>query len=307
MTTHPLSGIYAAALTPIKPDSNPDPEPVPAFLTFLADRGCHGALIFGTTGEGPSFSPKERRLIYREAIKVRETHPDFRLLAGTGTPSLGETITMTKKVFDLGYDGVVVLPPYYFRNASEDGLFNWFEQVIQKAVPSDGYLLGYHFPGMAGIGFSGELLKRLKDVFPHQFAGIKDSSHDPSFASMLGQTFGNDLAVFTGTDSYFSMVLQNQASGCITAPANLISPGLRAIYDAFSQDEDLSETQTCITDQRHILERYLPFPPMLKALVAKKYGFPRWPVRPPLVETPDELVEQVAKEFEECEESEKRP
>jgi 4-hydroxy-tetrahydrodipicolinate synthase len=300
MTQHPLSGVYAAALTPLKADLTPDLEPVPHFLTFLADRGCHGALIFGTTGEGPSFSPAEREMVWQAAMRVRETHPDFRLLAGTGTPSLGETIDLTNTAFDLGYDGVVVLPPYYFRTASDDGLFNWFEQVIQKSVPSDGYLLGYHFPGVAGIGFSRTLLKQLKDAFPTRFAGIKDSSHDPGFANVLGQTFGGDLAVFTGTDSYFSMALQNQAAGCITAPANLISPGLRAIYDAFLKSEDLSETQACVTQQRHVLEQYLPFPPLLKALLSLKHDFPRWPIRPPLVEMPNELAEQVAREFEEC-------
>jgi 4-hydroxy-tetrahydrodipicolinate synthase len=301
MTAHPLSGVYAAALTPLNPDSTPDPEPVPDFLAFLADRGCHGALIFGTTGEGPSFSPAEREMVWRAALQVRETHPDFRLLAGTGTPSLGETIDLTKMAFDLGFDGVVVLPPYYFRNASEDGLYQWFEGLIRKAVPMDGYLLGYHFPGVAGIGFLMDLLKRLKDTFAVQFAGIKDSSHDPALASSLGHTFGTDLAVFTGTDSYLSMALQNNAAGCITAPANLISPGLRAIYDAFSREEDSSETQACVTEQRHVLEKYTPFPPILKALLAKKYDFSRWPVRPPLVATPDDLVEQAAKELQECE------
>lgn len=301
MTRHPLSGVYAAALTPLKADSTPDLEPVPAFLAFLADRGCHGALIFGTTGEGPSFSPEERKAVWDAALKVHETHPDLRLLAGTGTPSLQETIDLTKTAFDLGYDGVVVVPPYYFRNATDDGLFRWFEQVIQKSVPSDGYLLGYHFPGVAGIGFSMVLLKRLKDAFPVQFAGIKDSSHDPALASALGATFGSELAVFTGTDSYLSMALQNNAAGCITAPANLISPGLRAIYDEFSRKADSSETQACVTEQRHLLEKYPPFPPILKALLSKKYGFPLWPVRPPLVETPGDLVEQAARELEQCE------
>ena len=300
MTQHPLSGVYAAALTPLKADSTPDLEPVPAFLAFLADRGCHGALIFGTTGEGPSFSPVERESVWKVALKIRETRPDFRLLAGTGTPSLGETIDLTKTAFDLGYDGVVVLPPFYFRTASDDGLFNWFEKVILKAMPSDGYLLGYHFPSVAGIGFSMSLLKRLKEAFPVQFAGIKDSSHDPALASALGATFGTDLAVFTGTDSYLSMALQNNAAGCITAPANLISSGLRAVYDAFLRNEDLSETQAYVTEQRHVLEQYPPFPPALKGLLAKKHGFPRWPVRPPLVETPDDLLEQAARELEEC-------
>lgn len=301
MTQHPLSGVYAAALTPLKTDSTPDLEPVPAFLAFLADRGCHGALIFGTTGEGPSFSPDERKIVWQAALKVYETHPDFRLLAGTGTPSLQETIDLTKTAFDLGYNGVVVLPPYYFRTADDEGLFRWFEQLIQKAVPSDGYLLGYHFPKVAGIGFSMALLKRLKDAFPVQFAGLKDSSHDPALASALGETFGNDLAVFTGTDSYLAMALQNNAAGCITAPANLISPGLRAIYDAFTREEDLSETQACVTAQRHVLEQYMPFPSSLKALLAKIYDFPRWPVRPPLVETSNDLVEQAARELAECE------
>jgi 4-hydroxy-tetrahydrodipicolinate synthase len=194
----------------------------------------------------------------------------------------------------------VVLPPYYFRNASDVGLFRWFEALIQKAVPSDGYLLGYHFPQVSGIGFSLDLLKRLKESFPVQFAGIKDSSHDPALASTLGVTFGTDLAVFTGTDSYLSLALQNSAAGCITAPANLISPSLRAVFDAFSRGEDLSEMQVCVTEQRHVLEKYTPFPPALKALLSKKYAFPRWPVRPPLVETPEDLVEQATRELDEC-------
>jgi 4-hydroxy-tetrahydrodipicolinate synthase len=181
----------------------------------------------------PSFSLKNGKLCGARP-EIREKCPNFRLLAGTGTPSLQETIDLTKTAFDLGYDGVVVVPPYYFRNANDDGLFRWFENLIQKAVPSDGYLLGYHFPAVAGIGFSMPLLKRLKEAYPVQFAGIKDSSHDPALANTLGATFGMDLAVFTGTgNSYLALALQNSAAGCITAPANLISPGLRALRCIF--------------------------------------------------------------------------
>ena len=294
---HTLSGVYAAALTPLKDDSTPDLEAIPGFLAFLAERGCHGALVFGTTGEGPSFSPTERQVVWEAATRIREIHSGFRLLAGTGTPSLQETIELTSTAFDLGYDGVVVLPPYYYRGATEEGLYRWFERVIQEAVPGDGYLLGYHFPSVAGIGFSLELLKRLKDAFPLQFAGIKDSSHDPVLAGDLGKEFGSDLAVFTGTDSYFSMALQNQAAGCITAPANLISPDLRAIYDAFVLGEDHAEEQARVTARRHALEKYLPFPPTLKAFLARIHDFRRWPVRPPLVELSDESVEQALSEF----------
>jgi len=294
---HPLAGVYAAAVTPLKADSTIDFESIPLLLRFLASRGCHGALLFGTTGEGPSFSPAEREALLRSARAFRNQLPGFRLLAGTGTPSLSETIDLTKLAFDLGYDGVVVLPPYYYRKASDDGLFKWFSELITKAVPKDKYLLGYHFPGVAGIGFSLDLLARLKDAFPAQFAGIKDSSHDEHFAAQLGRRFGTDLAVFSGTDSHFHLALKNGAQGAITAPANLISPGLREIWDNFQEGKDPSETQARVTEQRHVLEKYMPFPPSLKALLYKLHDLPRWTVKPPLEEIDDKALNQAIKEI----------
>ena len=164
---HPLAGVYAAAVTPLRTvDSSIDHESVPVLLRFLASRGCHGAVLFGTTGEGPSFSPSEREALMRTARDYRDELPGFRLIAGTGTPSLSESIDLTKLAFDLGYDAALVVPPYYFRKATDDGLFAWFSELINKAVPSDKYILGYHFPNVAGIGFSLELLARLKDAFP---------------------------------------------------------------------------------------------------------------------------------------------
>ena len=297
MSLHPLSGVYAAAVTPLKPDLSPDLDAVAPFLAFLASRGCHGALLFGTTGEGPSFSPVERADVWRAALKVREIYPGFRLLAGTGTPSLTETIELTRLAFDLGYDAAVTLPPYYFRKATDDGLFNWFVQVCSKAVPSDGYVLGYHIPGVTGVGFSLALLRRLKDAFPTQFAGIKDSSHDQEFVRSLGETFSNDLLVLSGTDSDFTLALNNHAAGCITAPANLLSPWLREIYDAFRESRDSSAMQAKVSAQRHLLEKVQPFPPILKVLLARLYGQPRWPVRPPLTEVPEADLQRVLGEL----------
>jgi 4-hydroxy-tetrahydrodipicolinate synthase len=295
---HPLAGVYAAAVTPLKHDSSLDLESVPALLAFLASRGCHGALFFGTTGEGPSFSPTERETFMRSVRAYRQLVPGFRLLAGTGTPSLSETIDLTKLAFDLGYDAVVVLPPYYFRNATDEGLFNWFSEVIKKAVPSGKYLLGYHFPKVAGIGLSVELLSRLKDAFPTQFAGIKDSSHDADLARTLGEKFGSDLVVLSGTDSYLQLAMQNKASGCITAAANLISPDLREVWNLMQAGKDASEAQARITSQRHILEKYQPFPPTLKALLHRMYELPRWSVKPPLENLSEELEDQLLQEFE---------
>ncbi len=297
---HPLAGVYTAAVTPLKPDFSPDLEAIPALLAFLAGRGSHGVLMLGTTGEGPSFSPEERLAILRVAVQARSEQGQqqtkaYKILAGTGTPSLTETISLTRSAFDLGCEGVIVLPPYYFRKATEDGLFRYFSELIHKAVPKDGFLLGYHIPGTAGIGFPPELLSRLKDAFPLQFAGIKNSSHDIEFARHLGDRFGSDLLVLTGTDSIFQTALENHAQGCITAPANLISPELRRVWDAIERGEDASEFQRRVTEIRQILESYPPFPPMLKALLGRQYGFPRWPVRPPLDEALPEAVEKVMK------------
>jgi len=300
MTTgHPLAGVYAAAVTPLReqPDSSLDLESVPLLMRFLASRGCHGMVLFGTTGEGPSFSPTEREALMRSARAHRELLPGFRLIAGTGTPSLSETIDLTRLAFDLGYDAVLVLPPYYFRKATDEGLFNWFSEVIKKAVPSEGYLLGYHFPNVAGIGFSIELLARLKDAFPAQFTGIKDSSHDPVLASSLGEKFGSDLVVLTGTDSYLQLAMQNKAAGCITAPANVISPDLREVWDLIQEGKDASEAQMRVTKKRDILDKYPPFPPTLKALLHRLHGLPRWSVKPPLEEMSDNMEEQLVNEM----------
>jgi 4-hydroxy-tetrahydrodipicolinate synthase len=294
---HPLAGVYAAAVTPLKADFSIDPDALPLLLDFLARRGCHGVLLCGTTGEGPSLSAMERITLWRAATKWRESQPGFRLLAGTGSPSLSETIELNRAAFDLGFEAVVSLPPYYYRKATDDGLFNWFDEVIRRSVPTGSSLLGYHFPGVAGIGFSVPLLARLKDSFPAQFAGIKDSSHDPDLARDLGDMFAEELLVLTGTDDYLTLALDSHAGGCITAPANLISPGLRAIWEAHQLAEDSASLQAQVNQQRHALEQYPPFPPALKALLHRLHGLPRWSVRPPLVEVSNEGEEVMATEM----------
>lgn len=301
MTLHPLAGIYAAAITPIDEKRlAPGPEAGLAYLDFLAKRGCHGALLFGTTGEGPSFSAEERKAIFNAAVAVRQTHPDFRLLAGTGTPSLTETIDLNQAAFSVGFDGVVTLPPFYFRNASDEGLFQWFNTVIKESVPDGKYLLGYHIPKVSGVPLSLDLLARIKDAHPQKFAGIKDSSHDLDHAKALGQHFGKELLVLTGTDSYLLDALKFDAQGAITAPANLISPQMRALWDAYYNGEETESIQAKITLIREVLENYMPFPSILKALAATLHNFPRWQVRPPLDEAPEEWVEKATKEIEEA-------
>ncbi|MBM4425259.1 MAG: dihydrodipicolinate synthase family protein [Chloroflexi bacterium] len=295
---HPLSGVYAAAVTPLKPDGSIDAPAIVPLLDFLARRGCHGALLFGTTGEGPSFAPDERIELCRAALPIRESHPDFKLLLGAGTPSLEETIALTRAAFDLGLDGVVTLPPYYFRKASDDGLFAWFAEVIQRAVPGNGFLFGYHIPSVSGVGLSFDLLARLKDSFPTQFAGLKDSSADTEHGRLLGERFADDLLIFCGTDPLFQNALRGGASGCITAPANLFSPELRQVWEAHASGGDAAAAQKRLETMRPILDRYPPASATLKALLSRMHGLPRFAVRPPLLPISHETEEAVVSELE---------
>ena len=293
-----LAGVYAAAITPMRSDFTPDLEAVPVYLDFLARRGCHGALLLGTTGEGPSFAPDERVAIFRAASQVRQVHPEFRLLAGTGTPSLTETVTITRAAFSLGMDGVVVLPPYYYRNASQDGLFNWFAEVLRQAVPDGGALFGYNIPPVTGVPLPLDLLSRLKDGYPNRFAGLKDSSGEDMFARQLGERFGRDLIILTGNDRLFSLALEMGAYGCITAMANVASPILRETYDAHQGGQDYGDIQQRLNAVRDVMEHYPPAPPLLKALLPGRYDLPTWTVRPPLMPLIPEFAQKAAVELE---------
>jgi 4-hydroxy-tetrahydrodipicolinate synthase len=219
------------------------------------------------------------------------------LLAGTGSPSLEETTSLTRFAFDQGYEGVVALPPYYFRKVSDDGLFQWFSYVLQHAVPSGGAFLGYHIPPMTGVGLSIELLARLRTTFPDRFAGIKDSSGSSDLARQLGERFGSDLLVLNGNDGLFSLALENQAGGCITAMANLYSRVLRQVWEAHRAHQPNAPAQATLGSLRLILESVPPFPPLLKALFPYLYGFDVGSVRPPLCPVPEDTVQHVLAEL----------
>ena len=289
-----INGVFAASITPLKKDFSPALDALPGYLDFLVRRGCHGALLLGTTGEGPSFSPQQRVDILKVALEVRQDWPDFQLLAGTGTPSLDETEGLTKVVFDLGFDGAVLLPPYYFRTSGEDGLFSWYKHVLERSVPTGGVVLAYHIPAVSGVPLSLNLLSELREAYPEKFLGIKDSSGDPELAVKLGNRFTNDFHVFTGNDRLFSLALENGASGCITATANLISPDLRNLWDAFQAHKPSNEIQERINSVRETLEVFPPFPPLIKFLLTRFYNFPLWPVCPPLSPLSKEIGDQVS-------------
>jgi len=292
MLPHVPNGVFAAALTPLKPDGSLDLDNVLPYLDFLARRGCHGALLFGTTGEGPSFSPKERLLLAKVALEINQTHPDFMLLMGTGTPSLAETIELTCAAYDLGLPGVVVLPPYFNRKVSDEGLFAWFSAVLRSAVPEGRIFLGYHIPQMTGVPFSLALLDRLKTTFSERFTGIKNSWTEADFAQAVGEAFGARLVVLTGFDNLFQLTLQKHGVGCITASASLVSPILRQLWETFQKGQDTEPIQAELNRIRSVMDAYPPAPALLKGLLARWHGFPCWNVCPPLVPARQEVLDQ---------------
>jgi 4-hydroxy-tetrahydrodipicolinate synthase len=297
MTKHPLSGIYAASITPLNSDSSIELDKIPEYLEFLMKRGCHGALLLGTTGEGPSFSVEERLEIFRAAIKIREIFPAFRLLAGTGTPSLEETALLTKSAFDLGFEGAVVLPPYYFHQATDDGIFTWFQQLIQRAVPKDGYLLGYHIPAQSGVPIPLSVVTKLREVYPNRFAGFKDSTKDADYTFEVGKILDKEILALTGNDIHLSQVLNLGGSGCITALSNLHSPILRNIWDAHQNGEETNVFQASVNKKSEILSRYQPSAPTIKVLISELHGLPPWGVRLPLMPLPKEKIDQLLQEI----------
>jgi 4-hydroxy-tetrahydrodipicolinate synthase len=290
-TDHSLSGVYAAAVTPLGSKGQSLISDIPILLDFLSNHGCHGALVLGTTGEGPSFSPDERADIWEAASQWRaKEQSTFRLLAGTGTPSLTETIELTKVAFDLGFEAVCVLPPFFFRSASEEGLFDWFAQVIDKSVPNKGFLLGYHIPAVSGVALPLTLLQRLNAEFPERFAGLKDSSGSLDSAREYAAGLPSK-AVLVGNDKLLGPGLDVGAAGCITAGANLWSSNLREIYEAHLSAKITAALQTEVDSLRAIMDTIPPAPAFAKALLHARYNLPLWKVRPPLRDLSDEQIQ----------------
>lgn len=297
-SNHPLFGVHAAAVTPLDARGKLQIADVPALLNFLAQRGCHGALLMGTTGEGPSFSAEERSDIWRAATDWRTKQaPSFRLLAGTGTPSLTETIELTKTAFEFGFEAVCVLPPFFFRNASEDGLFEWFSYVIDQAVPKGRWLLGYHIPAISGVALPLTLLQRLNAAFPDRFGGLKDSSGSLDSARNYAEGLPGK-AVLVGNDKLLALGLAAGAAGCITAGANLWSSQLRAIYDAYQRGENTKMIQEEVDSMRAKMDARLPAPAFVKALLHAQHGLPLWNVRAPLLDFTAEQTQTALSDLE---------
>nr|MBN1228629.1 dihydrodipicolinate synthase family protein [Anaerolineae bacterium] len=292
--TH-LSGVYAAIITPYTVEGALDEQGFTAVLAILHTLGAHGVLVSGTTGEGPSLTVDERIRIFRLAT---ESGIDLAFLAGTGAASLEDASSLTKAAFDLGMDAVVVIPPFFYIAADDDGLFGFYKHLINNAVPSDGAIILYSNAPVCGIGLSIALIQRLRDTFPDQVAGIKDSSYDLAHTLTLIKTFPG-LAVITGDDKALAETLAAGGAGSITLVNNLFADRSRRIYNASNQQVSTAAHQQCL-DEAHYLLSGLPRVAALKTVFHACGLIQDTNIRPPLRPLTREELQKLAERLSEA-------
>ncbi|MBV8133305.1 MAG: dihydrodipicolinate synthase family protein [Alphaproteobacteria bacterium] len=279
MPSQPFSGVLVPVLTPFTPDGEPDVGRFVSFCRWLLDQGAGGLAIFGTTSEANSMSPAERMELLDRLIEAEI--PGAKLMPGTGACAVTDATTLVRHAVGHGCGGVLMLPPFYYKGVSDDGIFAFISGVIDKVGSSALRLFLYHIPPMAVVGFSLDLVGRLIRAYPETVVGLKDSSGDWSNTAALLERFPG-FAVFPGSEVFLLDGLRKGAAGCITASGNVNVRRIRKLYDNWRGAQ--AETfQTEITTLRNTLQAY-PMVPALKRIVAHYHNDPGWAaVRPPLV------------------------
>lgn len=277
-----FSGVIAPVLTPFGEDGSPDPDRFVEHCEWLLEDGCTALAPFGTTSEGNSIGIDEKMELLEELVDA-DVDP-AKLMPGTGSCSVADAIIMTEQALELGCGGVLMLPPFYYKNPSEEGLFRFFAEVIEE-VGDDGlkvYL--YHIPPVAQVGFSLPLIARLRKEFPGVVVGLKDSSGD--WANTKAILDANpSFEVFPGSEVFLLDGLRNGASGCISATANVAARSIRQLFDHW-EGADADRLQGEVTALRKAIQAY-PMIPVLKALIAHYREDPVWAdVRVPFTEMP---------------------
>lgn len=207
------SGVWSAALTPIDARLQPDSDRAVAHYGELLRDGCSGIAMLGTTGEAMSLSLRQR-VAFVEGVASRGL-PMKRAIVGVGAANLEDVARLMRCAFDVGCAAALVMPPFFFRDATDDGIVRYFDALFARTPAPSGGVLLYHFPRMSGIAFHADLVTRLVAEFPESIAGMKDSSNDRALqADVLARH--PHLAVFPGSESYLLDALADGAAGCIS-------------------------------------------------------------------------------------------
>jgi 4-hydroxy-tetrahydrodipicolinate synthase len=279
MTSQPFNGVLVPVLTPFTQSGDPDSGRFVAFCRWLLDQGAGGLSVFGTTSEANSMSGAERMALLDRLIEAGI--PAQKLMPGTGACSMTEAASLVRHAVGRGCGGVLMLPPFYYKGVSDDGIFAFVSGVIDQVASHALRVYLYHIPPVAQVGFSLDLVGRLIAAYPEAVVGLKDSSGDWSNTAALLERFPG-FAIFPGSEVFLLDALRKGGAGCITASGNVNVPGIRKLYDNW-RGPQADALQGEITTLRKALQAY-PMVPALKRVVAHFHNDPDWAVvRPPMV------------------------
>jgi len=272
-----MSGVLAPVVTPFQEDGAIDEERYFEHAHWLVQNGCDALVPFGTTGEANALGMTERKQLLRGLVD-NGIDPDV-LMPGTGLCSLPDTLTLTRQAVELGCRGVLLLPPFYYKNVSDEGLFRYVADLIARMDSQKLHIYLYHIPPVAQVGWSVDLVKRLVNEFPETIVGLKDSSGDWSYTQALIEALP-DFAVFSGTEDHLLDNRKTGGAGTITAMANINAPAIAQLYEEWEDNGE--ELQARVSSVRAVVSKAGTIP-ALKAALAHYRDTPSLrTVRPPL-------------------------
>jgi 4-hydroxy-tetrahydrodipicolinate synthase len=305
-----IRGVLAPVVTPFKADLSPDRKRFTAHCRWLLSQNC-GLAVFGTNSEANSMSAKERMTLL-DAL-VAAGFDRSRMMAGTGCCSITETVELTAHAVKHGCAGVLMLPPFYYKNAGEEGLYRHFSEVVQRVGDTRLNIYLYHIPPVAIVGITPKLVERLLKAYPNSIAGMKDSSGNwnntktflDAFAVRAGRAVltagaARTFDVFVGSESFLLANMRNGGVGTISATANVNPAAIHKLYREWNttDDADNADQQQSKLDVVREVFSSREFPSMIAALkqaIAIYRNDPEWTrLRPPLVELTTEQAELLA-------------
>ena len=292
----PVTGVYCASATPVLAYLSPNLPAFAAHCRWLVSEGCDGVALLGTTGEANSFSSAERKSIL-EAALAGGLRPD-QLLPGTGVANIPETVDLTRHALAQGVTRVVMLPPFYYKGVTDEGLYAAYSRTIEAIGDSRLQVVLYHIPQMSGIAISHDLIERLRTAFPKTVVGIKDSAGKLDNMQAMIARFA-DFSVLAGADPLLLPLMKMGGAGCITATSNLVARDLALVFRGANdpaQAEAVSTAQARIEAFRNLSNSYVQLP-AIKGMIRYLTGDAGWSrMRPPLVDlSPEERADLRAK------------
>jgi 4-hydroxy-tetrahydrodipicolinate synthase len=276
-----IKGVLSPVVTPVKSDYSPDAQRLIRQCRWMLGQQC-GLAVFGTNSEANSFSVNER-IALLEALVGSGVDPR-RMMPGTGCCSLSDSIQLTAHAVKLGCAGVLMLPPFYYKGVSDEGLFRSFSEVVQRVGDSRLRVYLYHIPPVSQVPITLPLIERLIKAYPNTVVGMKDSSGDWNHTKAVLDAFGKSgFDVFAGSEAFLLATMRNGGVGCISATANINPAAIDKLYREW-QNPDADAQQDALNRLRNTVAKY-PMIPALKQIVAHYSGDAGWArVRPPLVE-----------------------